>query len=152
HHEAIRDFVPAVAQLLAARATEAPERPARSPLAPAAKTPEPDLPQGFTPGLDDAGIGPDRGAEGVYPHVAVMILQLTDTAAMALRPNGDERTIADEILCSAQKIAEEHQIPYLKLVGHELFAAAGLGGQSEGAPARIADVALSIRDRCLAVF
>jgi adenylate cyclase len=81
-----------------------------------------------------------------------MILQLTDAAAMALRPNGDGRTIADEILCSAQKFAEEHRIPYLKLVGDELCAAAGLGGQSDGAPARIADVALSLRDRCLALF
>jgi len=79
-------------------------------------------------------------------------LQLTDAAAMALRPNEDGRTIADEILCSAQKFAEEHRIPYLKLVGHDLFAAAGLGGQSDEAPARIADVALSIRDRCMALF
>ena len=60
--------------------------------------------------------------------------------------------MADEILCSAQKFAEERRIPYLKLVGNELFAAAGLGSQSDGAPARIADVALSIRDRCMDLF
>ena len=152
HQEAIRDFVPAVAQLLASRAMEAPEPPTRSPVTPAAEMPEPELPQGFTLGLEDAGIGPNQAAEGVYPHAAVMVLQLTDAAAMALRPNDDGRTIADEILCSAQKFAEEHRIPYLKLVGHDLFAAAGLGGQSDGAPARIADVALSIRDRCKALF
>jgi len=152
HQEAIRSFVPAVAQLLASRATEAPEPPGRSPVAPAAQTPKPELPEGFTPGLEDAGIGPNQAAEGVYPHAAVMVLQLTDMAAMALRANGDGRTVADEILCSAQKFAEEHRIPYLKLVGDELFAAAGLGGQSDGAPARIADVALSIRDRCMDLF
>lgn len=152
HQEAIRDFVPAVAQLLAARATEERELPARSLMAPAAETPEPELPEGFTPGLEDAGIGPTQAAEGIYPHAAVMVLQLTDTAAMALRANGDGRTMADEILCSAQKFAEERRIPYLKLVGNELFAAAGLGGQSDGAPARIADVALSMRDRCMNLF
>ncbi|HKF62146.1 MAG TPA: cache domain-containing protein [Dongiaceae bacterium] len=152
HREAIWNFVPAVAQLLASRATEAPEPPGRSPVAPAAQTPKPELPEGFTPGLEDAGIGPNQAAEGVYPHAAVMVLQLTDMAAMALRANGDGRTVADEILCSAQKFAEEHRIPHLKLVGDELFAAAGLGGQSDGAPARIADVALSIRDRCMDLF
>jgi class 3 adenylate cyclase len=152
HQEAIRDLVPVVAQLLASRAMESPEPPAWSPAVPAAETLEPVLPEGFTPGLEDAGIGPDQGGEGIYPHTALMVLQLTDTAAMALRPNGDGRTIVDEILCSAQKFAEEHQIPYLKLVGQELFAADGLGGQSDGAPARIADLALSIRDRCMALF
>jgi len=150
HQGSIRDFIMAMAEILASR--EVPAAPVRVPAAPAAETLEPELPEGFAPGLEDAGIGPIQAAEGVYPHAAVMVLQLTDAAAMALRVNGDGRTMADEILCSAQKFAEGCQIPYLKLVGNELFAAAGLGGQSDGAPARIADVALSIRDRCMDLF
>jgi len=152
HQESIRDFTLALAEILASHAIEVPAAPARMAAALAAKTVEPELPEGLAPGLEDAGISPDQAAEGVYPHAAVMVLQFTDAAAMALRANGDGRSMADEILSSAQKYAEEHRVPYLKLVGHELFAAAGLGGQSDGAPARIADVALSIRDRCMDLF
>ena len=51
-----------------------------------------------------------------------------------------------------QQVAEEHHVPYLKLVGHELFAAAGFNSEGEGAPRHIADVALTVRDYCMALF
>jgi adenylate cyclase len=149
---AIRDFVLALAQVLAPRMAGESEPSAREPTPRAAAKPEAAAVRSFTADLKIEGIDPAQMEAGVYPHAAVMVLQLSDPAAMALRPNGEGRSLTDEIVRYAQKVAEENHIPYLKLVGHELFTAAGLGGEGETALALIADAALSMRDRCTVLF
>jgi adenylate cyclase len=103
-------------------------------------------------GFQLQGIDPAQLEASIYPEAAVMVLQLMDAAAMALRPNGDGRSLADELVRRAQHLAEEYHIPYLKVMGHELCAAAGLGNGSDAAPAHIADAALALRDCCMGLF
>jgi hypothetical protein len=57
--------------------------------------------------------------------MAVMVLHFTDAAAMAMRLSGVPRCISDEIACALQQIATTNGIPYLKMTGYEIVAAAG---------------------------
>jgi adenylate cyclase len=152
HQEAIRDFVRALAQVSASCMGDrlmpaATQQPAAS-----ATRREASAVQRIAGGLDLEGIDPAKLEASIYPEAVVMVLQLTDAAAMALRPNGEGRSLTDELLRHAQSLAEESHLPYLKLVGHELYAAAGLGTGSAAAPAQIADAALVLRDCCMGLF
>src|SRR5205814_9563138 len=71
---------------------------------------------------------------------------------MAARLSGVPRCISDEIGCALQQIATDNGIPYLKLAGHEIVAAAGFNPAASGAATVIADLALAVRDRCVAPF
>jgi adenylate cyclase len=152
HLTHIQDFVMALAHMLALRMSEAPAPSFRGRADRTAKKREPEGLRSFTADLRAEGIDPARLDAGVYPEAAVMVLQLTDPAAMALRAPGEEHSLTDELVRRAQKLTVENRIPYLKLVGHELFAAAGLAGQSDGAPALIADTALALRESCRELF
>jgi adenylate cyclase len=151
-YEAMRDFALALAEVLASCMTKRPAPPERMPAAPAATTAEPAAIPSIAVPFEMEGIDPANIVAGIYPHAAVMVLQLTDPAAMARRQNSEGRSLADEIVRRAQKLAEENHIPYLKLVGHELWAAAGLDSAGEADLALIADLALTMRDCCMALF
>jgi len=71
---------------------------------------------------------------------------------MAVRLSRTPRCISDEIACGLQKIATDNGIPYLKLTGHEIVAAAGFGATDSAAATLIADMALAVRDHCIALF
>ena len=71
---------------------------------------------------------------------------------MAVRLSGVPRCISDEIACGLQQIATDSGVPYLKLAGHDIIAAAGFEPAEQAAATLIADMALAIRDRCIAVF
>jgi len=71
---------------------------------------------------------------------------------MAVRLSGVPRCISDEIACGLQQIAADSGVPYLKLAGHDIIAAAGFEPAEQAAATLIADMALAIRDRCIAVF
>ena len=51
-----------------------------------------------------------------------------------------------------QQIAISHDIPYLKLVGHEMVAAAGFEASAAHPAVLIADAAVAMRQRCLTLF
>jgi adenylate cyclase len=80
------------------------------------------------------------------------VLQLTDPSAMAARMPDGQRSLSDEIVCALQQIALAHDIPYVKLVGQEMIAAAGFDEGTGDAAIRIADAALSLRERCRSLF
>jgi len=148
------DFMRALANMLALRMTEAPAPRPREPATPVHETAE-EVVRSFTADLKGEGIDPKAVDASIFPNVAVMVLQLTDPAAMALRPSGADgngRSLTHEIVRRVQQVAEDYRIPYLKLVGHELFAAAGFNSDGERAPTHIADVALAVRDYCVALF
>ncbi|HZT19283.1 MAG TPA: cache domain-containing protein [Dongiaceae bacterium] len=152
HPTHARDFVLALAHILALRLAEASPPPVR----PLADRPEQSAeasgPRSFAADLRSEGIDPSGVGAELYPDAVVMVLQLTDPAAMALRLSGGQRPLSDEIVRRAQKIAKDKRILYLKLVGHELYAAAGLGARSDGAPMLVADAAISLRDACRELF
>ena len=138
-----RDFVRAVANMIAVRvaASSAPvreHRTAASKTAAAAHR----APHNFVADLRPTVINPSALHAEIYGVVAVMVLRFTDAAAMAVRLSGVPRCISDEIACGLQQIAADSGIPYLKLTGHEIIAAAGFEAAEQAAATVIADMAL----------
>ena len=64
--------------------------------------------------------------------------------------------LTNQIVCAVQEIAAAHSIPYVKMLGTTIVAAAGyVTEQSAGvadAALRLADVAIALRERCAALF
>ena len=148
-----RNFARAVANMVAVRMAEAPPAAlVRTGALAGAGAAEPQEVRSFDAGLALRGLDhPDLAAE-VFPDVAVLVLRFADPAVLARRPPGGGPSLADRIICVVQEIGTEHALPYLKLAGDELVAAAGFGTADPTAAIRIADAALSIRDRCLAML
>lgn len=97
--------------------------------------------------------GPQEVAAEVLPGVAVMALRFTDPIALA-RAAAPETPIADTIASLLQEVAAAHGLPYARLTGEAVYAAAGFTREDSGPPAarRIAAAAIDIRDRCHALF
>jgi adenylate cyclase len=149
------DFVRAVANMVAVRlagspAASAAREPATAPERPTA------APQraayNFAADLRPADIDLSAVHAETYTAVAVMVLRFTDDMAVAERSSGESRCIFDEIARGLQLIATNNGVPYLKLTGHEVIAAAGFGPAEQAAATAIADMALTVRDRCSALF
>jgi len=150
-----RDFVRAVANMLAVRLAGPPATPVTRERAVAldkpAAAPQP-APHNFAADLRPAVIDLSAVHAETYTAVAVMVLRFTDDRAVAERPSGEPRCIFDEIARGLQLIAATNGVPYLKLAGHEVIAAAGFGPAEQAAATAIADVALAVRDRCIVLF
>jgi adenylate cyclase len=95
--------------------------------------------------------GSEIGA-AVFPSVAVMSIRFSDWAAMAMREPGGASSIADHVAAALQEIAAAHDIPYVKLVGDKVVAAAGFTPNDTTALQRVADASIAARDRCLELF
>jgi adenylate cyclase len=107
---------------------------------PQATEPEPDE-QGIDPALAIAGLDDES-----QPRAMVLVLNLPMAAA----------PLAHQIACAAQEIAATHAIPYVKMLGTRIVAAAGYATQAtdglKDAAPRLADVAIALRERCTALF
>jgi class 3 adenylate cyclase len=71
---------------------------------------------------------------------------------MAMRPGEADPMLADTIACTLQQLATEHGVPYLKITGSEIVAAAGWSAADTTAAQRVADTALAVRESCLRLF
>jgi adenylate cyclase len=98
-------------------------------------------------GLDTEVIGAD-----VFPAVAAMVVRFNDPVAIATRHAEGNCSLADRIAEALQEIAEQQDIPYMKLVGQEVVAAAGFKAEDDKAILSIAEAALAVRERCLELF
>lgn len=152
----VRDILPSVAGILALRMQESEIDPGRcvaETVAEPARGPpiisgERSLDAELTlRGIDAGAIGAD-----VFPAVAVMVLSFGDPAAIAARPGSEAAIVADRIAEALQDLAANFEIPYMKLVGQQVVAAAGFTAGDDGAVVRIADAALATRDQCLELF
>jgi len=147
-----RDFVRAVANMVALRMAEAPTEAPASERTEAAAPTEPEAKRSYTAELASRGIDPATIEGDVYPSVAVMVVHFVDQLAASARPPAAENTISDQIACALQEIARKRDVPYLKIVGQEVVGAAGFSAPDGAAALLMADVALAIRDHCLALF
>jgi adenylate cyclase len=86
---------------------------------------------------------------GSYGQVSVLVFCL-DSAAMAARPKSAD--LMNSVVSAVQQVATEHEIPYLKIVGGEIVAAAGLAATDARAAQRIANAAVAGRDRIARLF
>jgi len=101
------------------------------------------------PGRD--GVATEGLAAGRFEAVTAMIIRFDDATVLAKSAGDDMPALADAIAREMQDIAERFSLPYLKLTGHHLVAAAG--GLTEADPTgavRLADAALAAREACLA--
>jgi hypothetical protein len=149
-----RDFVRAVANMVALRMADASIASAaleqEAPGKPAVAREH--TPHSFAADLRPAVIDSSALHAEIYGAVAVMVLRFTDATAMAVRLSGVPRCISDEIACGLQQIAADSGVSYLKLAGHEIVAAAGFEPADSTAATVIADMALGVRDLCIALF
>jgi class 3 adenylate cyclase len=153
-----RDFVHAVANMVSLRMAEGEEEGARAPTAATiAPRQAPDetkaeAKRSFTAELVSRGIDPDTIEGDIYPDIAVMVVHFVDPVAMSVRPAEGATALSNQVACALQEMAAQRDVPYLKIVGQEVIGAAGFEASNGVAAALIADVAVAIRDHCLALF
>jgi hypothetical protein len=147
------DFLRLVANMAAIRMAAAPAEARHRESAPTAAPAVMDLGErSFSAELALRGIDVTGLAADTYPCVAVMVLKFGDAPAIAARLPDSAAMLADTIACSLQQLGSKHDIPYLKMTGCEIVAAAGWLSADATAMQRIADTALTARDLCLQLF
>lgn len=89
----------------------------------------------------------------VYPAITVLTVLLADASELrkpASAANGGaalaETNTTDAVACLLEEIADTQAIPYLKVLGNCVVAAAGFSGDSVTATRAIAQAALALRD------
>src|SRR5262249_40016767 len=118
-----REFAALFANVLAARMGDGIEAPTPTPTNPAAT-----LTTAGETSFDTDLLLQDMdklapGAE-IFQSTAVMSIKFSDAAALAAHAPDGNTTLADRIAAALQEIAAAHHIPYVKLVGHDIMAAA----------------------------
>lgn len=105
--------------------------------------------------LSDAPLAapPSDLAADVFPDAAVLVLRLAGSFPLARRAAPDLAVHFDALAQAVQEVAKAHGLPYLRVLGEQAVAAAGLGGPGgQDAAERIAEAALAIRARCAELF
>jgi class 3 adenylate cyclase len=82
-----------------------------------------------------------------FAELAVMALSLSGALALAKKCGATDVGMAVQITEILQESAAEHEVKYLKLMGQEAIAAAGFDEGAEDATARIASMAIAVRER-----
>lgn len=95
----------------------------------------------------------DGLAATFFPSVTAMSIRFDDAVALGRPDQAGVTTLADEIARAMQAIASQYALPYMKLTGHSLIAAAGCTATPDPlATARLADAAIAAREACLALL
>jgi adenylate cyclase len=126
--------------------------PAKKRTAPAAAAATETPARSYTAELARRGIDPETIDGDFYSEATVMVVHFTDPMALAVRAPDAARAMSDRIACALQQTAHDTDIPYLKIVGQDVVAAAGLGPQGGNGAMLIAQAALAVRDQCLSLF
>lgn len=155
--EGAADFAIAVANLMGPRVAAASAGSATTAHPPGAvpeASPAPRLGDAGTRFADAPLAAPPRDlAADVFPEAAVLVLRLADSDSLARRSAPDLTARFDALAQALQEIAAAQRLPYLRVLGEQAVAAAGLGGRGEqDAAERIAGAALAIRARCAELF
>jgi adenylate cyclase len=109
----------------------------------AAAQPAPALAADFSPTAEDRA----KLRSEHFGELAVMALSLSGALALAKKCGDTDVGMAAQITEILQESAAEHAVRYLKLMGQEAIAAAGTDEGAEEATARIAAMAITVRDR-----
>jgi adenylate cyclase len=139
------DLARACATLVAAKTPAETPLPARAAVRPAEARTEP---------ADDLGLDPVlAGADDSLGAGAVVLVARLPDAVLGKAASAGAGTLANTIACAAQEIAAAHAIPYVKMLGATIVAAAGYGAQPDAtAASRLAEAAIALRERCAALF
>jgi class 3 adenylate cyclase len=80
-------------------------------------------------------------------QISAMVLRLADSFLIAKKTRDSDMAIVTQIAEMLREIAAENEVDYLKFVGQEAIAVTGLSDGDEHAMTRMANAAISIRDR-----
>lgn len=88
----------------------------------------------------------------VFPNTSVLLLMLTESLALAEPVKGGDAPLADHLVCSLQELSRTLGVEYVKIMSDEIVCAAGFDGDAHTNAQLIADVALSMQDKCARLF
>lgn len=89
----------------------------------------------------------------VYRDVSVLALKLLDDNALAARAASDhDGVVIREVVSIFREAADSVDVPYVKILTDQVLAVDGFEGDMAEAAARMVDVALTVRERCNAIF
>ncbi len=156
--ERARSFAQAVSSIAAMRMAGHQQAAEVAAAEPAAAGPYPTLSateaaRGFSTALVPDTIDPSGLAATYFPAVAAMSIHFDDAVSLARPDQAGVTALADDLARGMQAIAARFALPYMKLTGHDLAAAAGCTDQPDPlAIVRLADAALAAREACLALL
>lgn len=92
-------------------------------------------------------------AAEIFADTTVMVLEFPDALALAERsPGAGGPAVAELFMHFLENRARELGIDYLRIVGHQVVAAAGFGTDPDEGATRIATLARDSQERCTRVF
>jgi len=110
----------------------------------------------FSNRLSAHGLDGNAVAGTVFPAAAVMVLRFVDPLTAAAPVAGAEAAqrspLINEVVCALQRIAEAHEIDYLKILSDQIVAVEGFGGDAAQQARVIAELALEIQAFCGEAF
>ena len=107
----------------------------------------------FSSVLTPDQVDPSGLAATYFPSVTAMNVRFDDALSLARPDQAGVTALADEIAKAMQAIATRYALPYMKLTGNSLTAAAGCTATPDPlATTRLADAAVAAREACLALL
>jgi adenylate cyclase len=92
-------------------------------------------------------------AAEVFDNTSVMVLEFADALLLAERTAEDESaTVVDLLVRFLEARAHDLRIDYLRVVGSQVIAASGFGGDPQEGAQRIATLATASQERCTRTF
>jgi len=99
------------------------------------------------------GIDPDLVGADLFSDTTVFLLRFTDPASLAERIADSEAiTAVDHLVSHLEDLAASRGIEYMRIMGDEIICAAGMDDKLKDHSHLVADMALSVQDRCTALF
>lgn len=150
-----RSFAQAVSSIAAIRMAGHPRTTPAAASDLAAAAPASDLPAVGVMRARNAALVPDPSglAATYFPSVAAMSVRFDDATSLARPDQAGVMALADDIAQAMQAIATRYALPYMKLAGHDLMAAAGCAATPDPlAIVRLADAALATREACFTLL
>ena len=99
-------------------------------------------------GMDPDGIGAD-----LFADTTVFLLRFTDPASLAERVGEiDSITAVDYLLSHLEDLVSSSGIEYMRVMGDEIVCAAGMEDRNRDHSHLMAELALSVQDRCAGLF
>ena len=108
----------------------------------------------FAERLLKQGTSRDSIIADIFEDVTALVLQFSDPLALAEYFDGDGQptTAVDHLICHFEGLFDANRIDYWKIIGQRIVCAAGMSDHSTHPVHAIADLALSVQEKCSHVF
>lgn len=107
----------------------------------------------FSERLSSRGIDPDIVGADIFADTTVFLLRFTDPVSLAERiADSESNTTVDVLVSHLEDFTASRGIEYMRVMGDEIVCAAGIDNKSKDHSHLIADLALSVQDRCTGLF